>query len=170
MLYSCHTHIHPPIYYLTLHSNHTHCDFAVSASICKMNITQLFNCGTGRTLCPHARFWRQLLRYQVSIWQLVFPEKIYSSEEEEEHRRVPDCLQISSAKDDDMDPNHPTSPTAAWFTCWCGWASAGNKLLNHLPSLKGHQGGFSLAAGHRSITVSLRYAFKGTVHHIFQCS
>lgn len=59
---------------------------------------------------------------------------------------VPDFLQISSAKDDDMDPNHRASATAASRK----WALAGNELLNHLPSLKRPSGSLCWAAGHRS--------------------
>lgn len=47
-----------------------------------------------------------------------------------------------------MDPNHPVSPTAASFLWWSKLARAGNKLLNHLPSLKGPSG--SLLLGSRS--------------------
>lgn len=53
-----------------------------------------------------------------------------------------------------MDPNHPMSPTAAlflWFACFCDRkrALAGNRLLNHLPSLKRASGNLCWLAGQR---------------------
>lgn len=115
--------------------------------------------------CPHARCWRQPLRYQTSndyCFQWGFTARKTTD-------WVPDCLQISSAKDDDTDPNHPASPTAASFSWWPKWAVAGNKLLNHLPALKRPSGSLCRAAGRRNSNrfVLKTSALKGTVHPTF---
>lgn len=73
-------------------------------------------------------------------------------------------------KNEDMDPNHPASPTAAlflWFVCFCDrkWAPAGNKLLNHHSALTRPSGNLCWVAVHRSSDRFgfNKFCFQGTV-------
>lgn len=80
--------------------------------------------------CPHTRCWRQLLLRDDYCFQWGVPARTTTD-------WVPDRLQISSAKDDDMDPNHPTSPTAAQMS------SSRKQAIKPPPFFwKGHQGVF----------------------------
>lgn len=85
--------------------------------------------------------WR-LLHYQRSISQLLLPLRIFSQEDNRFGSQI-FSKYLLTAKDDDTDPCHPVSPTAASFLWGPKRAVAGNKSLNHLPSLKRHQGVFA---------------------------